>query len=227
MKNNILILVLTLCCSISAVAQKKTAPLFEFLQKNSDSTIVLSFAETWLGSSQATYIISKKGDTINLLTYKYKHYVAADNGVVATKALSKKIGRVNLEAATSPPDINSYLKLNYLSRDSLQLFWRSLITPKLWTISDDKTDGHGCPVVKGKFNSEIYDGGTLMFKLITKDAIKDLSFYSPNFYDEQCPGREGRIFILKVNSLFETYFNAAREHFGETMKHRYELRTHY
>jgi hypothetical protein len=38
--------------------------------------------------------------------------------------------------------------------------------------------------------------------LITKNATKRLDFYAPYIYEKQCPGRKGRVAIIKIATLF-------------------------
>ena len=88
----------------------------------------------------------------------------------------------------------------------------------IWQIKDDKQDGKGCPIIPGKENVNLYDGGGPIFRLITKNKSEELEFYAPNFFEKYCPGRKGRIVALALEKIFSDYFTAAGE--KEFGKHR-------
>jgi hypothetical protein len=66
--------------------------------------------------------------------------------------------------------------------------------------------GPGCPPIESKDgtirDTNIYDGGGIKLYLITKDAIKILDYYAPDYYEETCPGRADRIAVLNIAKLF-------------------------
>jgi len=76
----------------------------------------------------------------------------------------------------------------------------------LWNIVDDSVDGIGCPDGKGGNVNNLADGGEINLYLITKEKIKELQFYAPGFYEEQCPGRTGRRVILKLDKILKPIF---------------------
>jgi hypothetical protein len=225
----ILLLVMSFIFNVLDVhAQKhKSAPLFDSFQKNSDSTIILSHLQN-IYEYPDYFIVSKKGDTINMYTYRFRNLIEPPINVEVPKAFAKAIAHVNYMAIDQAPAINTLLKVMVVDKQILNMFWKDLINEKIWNIKDDVIEGEGCPVVKGKNVVEIFDGGGPLFKLITKERIKDLKFYSPVFYEAHCPGRSGRISAIKVQELFKTYFTrAGEEDFGKVKKLNYLFRNSY
>jgi len=222
------ILLLVMSFTFNAHAQRhKSAPLFDFFEKNSDSTIVLSHLQN-IYEYPDYFIVSKKGDTINMYTYRFRNLIETPINVEVPKAFAKAIARVNYMAIDQAPAINTLLKVMVVDKQILNMFWKDLINEQIWNIKDDAIEGEGCPVVKGKNVVEIFDGGGPLFKLITKERIKDLKFYSPVFYEAHCPGRSGRISAIKVQELFKTYFTrAGEEGFGKVKKLNYLFRNSY
>jgi len=207
------------------VAQhKKIPPLFSFLQDSADSTMVLSFTNNW-DSSYNFYILSKKGDTINMYTYRYQPPVKVLAGIDVPKRIAKRITKVNMSAYGAPPDVNAFFEVKVLAKDSLKSFWRQVLKADAWQMKDDSTDGEGCLVNKGNPSAQIFDGGGLSFYVITASEMKELKFYAPAFYEQHCPGRPGRISALKVSELFYSFFEAAGEkEIGKLRKFRYSFK---
>ncbi|MGO4875639.1 hypothetical protein ACEN2P_03480 [Pedobacter psychrotolerans] len=212
---------------VDVYAQKhQSAPLFDFFEKNADSTIVLSHLQN-IYEYPDYFIVSKKGDTINMYTYRYRNLIETPH-VDVPKAFAKAIARVNYTAIDQAPSINTLLKVMVVDKQSLTTFWKDLMNEQIWHIKDDAIDGEGCPIVKGKNPVQLFDGGGPLFKLITKDGIKDLKFYSSIFYEVHCPGRSGRISAIKIQELFKTYFTRAGEQdFGKVKKLHYLFRNSY
>jgi len=176
-------------------------PMHKFFQKHADSTFIISSANQY----DIEYrILSKAGDTISAYTYK-------SNTKLSPKL--KEIPKVFRDAFLKnngnliyfvPVDINIFFQPKYLNLDSLGQFWAKSSGLKMWRVNDDKIDGEGCDVKQPKY--AISDGGQIYLHLITKDNIKELFFYAPDYYNEKCPGRKGRKTILELNDLFNTYF---------------------
>ena len=57
----------------------------------------------------------------------------------------------------------------------------------------------------GSYNL-ISDGGDVHLYLLTKNEIKQLHFYAPDYYNEKCPGRKGRTTLLELMRLFDSNF---------------------
>lgn len=183
--------------------RKEITPIHEFLQKNADSTLILEYENNWLHITQYQ-VLSKKEDTIAI--YMYKPLPQIDKRIILPKAMSYKMYQRNfLNAFSIPVDINFYFNPKYLPKDSLKLFWKKIETLKPWTIKDDAVEGNGCPI-EDKNGVSISDGGGITLFLITKAEIKKLYFYAPDFFEEYCPGRKGRISIMKLSKLFTSYF---------------------
>jgi len=195
----------------------KSAPLYDFFQQHADSTIILSHLQT-IYEYPDYYIVSKTGDTINMYTYRYYAPVKTSGKVDVPKAIAQRVNKVNYEVMKGLPDINALFQVKVVSKDSLNLLWKAINREHIWQAKDDNVDGKGCPIIPGKDNVSLYDGGGPIFRLLTKEGSKELEFYAPNFFEEYCPGRKGRISALTVEKLFKDYFTAAGEKdFG---KHR-------
>ncbi|QDW23741.1 hypothetical protein [Pedobacter sp. KBS0701] len=176
-------------------------PMHKFFQKHADSTYIISSANQYHIEYQ---ILSKVGDTISTYTYK-------SNTKLGPKL--KEIPRAFREAFLKknanliyfiPVDINVFFQPKYLNLDSLKQFWTKSAKLKMWSVSDDKIDGEGCDLKQPGY--AISDGGQIYLHLITKDNIKELFFYAPDYYNEKCPGRKGRKAILELSDLFNSYF---------------------
>jgi len=207
------------------IAQHPTVPpLFSFLQNNADSTMVLSFTNNW-DSSYNFYILSKKGDTINMYTYRYQPPIKVVADVDIPESIAKRITKENISASGALPSLNAFFEVQVLAKDSLKSFWGQVIETHAWQMKDDSTDGQACPVKKGTRPDQIYDGGGLSFYVITASEMKELKFYAPAFYEEYCPGRPGRVSALKANELFRSFFEAAGvKEIGKSRKFRYSFK---
>ena len=83
------------------------APLFDFLQRTADSTIILSHLGI-IDQYPDYYLVSKTGDTVNRYTYRYKNLVQPSPMVMLPKAMNKLISHRNLMMMMKePPDVNA------------------------------------------------------------------------------------------------------------------------
>jgi hypothetical protein len=205
-----------------ANAQKtfKSAPLFDFFKTYADSTIVLTHLQN-VYEYPDYFIVSKSGDTINMYTYRFRNLIEPGK-VDVPRAIARVIGHTNYLAMQQAPDINTLFEVKVVDKHTLNQLWIELMRESIWKIKDDSIDGEGCPIKKDQQPDEIFDAGGPLFKLITKESVKDLKFYAPNFYEEHCPGRAGRISALKIQEIFKRYFTSAGEKdFGILKKLRY------
>lgn len=196
--------------TVSSSAQTpKLSPLRQFLQQDSDTTIVFQYTTNWIGPSAFyAHFLSKKGDRLQL--YAYRDFIRG--GSPDSVSNKQQLGPRN-EIILVPESRNRYLNPLRVSPAQLELLWSNLMAQKPWQIRDDKVDGEGCPeklrITKNSIEDlNIYDGGGIKCMLITKDQIKALDFYAPDFYEKQCPGRAGRIAILKISALFDPIIQA-------------------
>lgn len=176
-----------------------------FLQKNADSTILFERMNYKINRPEF-FIISKVGDTVSI--YHYQQLKEIDKRILLPKAIRYKLYKRNrLDYLSEPIDINIYFNPIYLNRDSITIFWQSLLKQQPWQINDDSIDGESCPNAKNGYDRNIYDGGSISLYLITKNNIKRLYFYAPQYYEKEvCPGRKGRQAIIAIEKLFKTYF---------------------
>jgi hypothetical protein len=194
---------------LNIYAQKSgITAMHKFMQLNSDTTVILEFKTNWLGIGPEYYLLSKKDDTISCYTYKE---LRKPIRALIPEKISWAIFKYNTNnIASVAVDINIHFNPFEIKRDSVLKFWKDVTALNPFLIKDDLIDGDGCPPIKNKdgstHNSIVYDGGEVKIYLITKDKIKELNFYAPDFYEKICPGREGRVAILKMVKLFKDKF---------------------
>ena len=195
--------------SVTVYAQKdlKSSPLFKFLKRNADTTIVFHYENTW-GIPPKYMILSKKGDTLSAFTYNVVDNI--EKRAVMPHNFRYKLYEVSLlKFDKGPAAINEFFHPKYLSVDSIQYLWSLIVLQNPWKVMDDRVDGSGCPFVKGGRQGAIRDGTTYVLDLITKNRILNLKFYAPYYYEKEvCPGRDGRQRILIIDKLFQNYFGS-------------------
>ncbi len=204
------LLFVVLLCSTCFVtfAQKEDKPnaLQLFLQANADSTIIFQQSSNWFPQSPY-YILSKKADTIT--AYTYKALPKLDKRIKLPRSIGLKIRHRNSIAVNLVPiDVNMYFQPIYFSPKKLLNLWKNIGKETPWQLADDSVDGHACIDSQGnRTGNYIYDGGGINLYLITKNEIKKLDYYAPQFFEKVCPGRKGRISILKIEHLFDKHFD--------------------
>lgn len=102
---------------------------------------------------------------------------------------------------TNRANINMRFSPQRIKKSDAIKFWSQILTLKPWKI-DDNEDQQYCPDKTIK----LFDGGSVSLVLITQTAIKKLIFYSPEFYEEKCPGNANRQAVIKIKKLFGNYF---------------------
>lgn len=186
----------------SAVQLVGVTPMHEFLQENTDSTIVFHINAN-VTHIPEWFILSKKGDT--LTAYHYHSFTAYDSRIRLPQAVALKLKKRVVKIYYPTVDINEFFNPIYMEQDTIARFWQNITKLKPWQIKDDVAEGIGCPVVKGKARAEIFDADGITVHLMTKKQIKTLYFYAPEFYQRECP-RKGRKEVLELQSLFLSYF---------------------
>lgn len=153
--------------------------LNRFLQTRFDSCIVYQSYSNWIYPQQF-FIIGK--NKANVLYYTYKP---------------------PLDDTTSISINNKYLRIHKpkISND----YWQQLIISNIWT-----TEHYIKRELKIKKDSlittySIFDGGEHDFYFITKDQIRRLYFYAPEFYNEHAPDKKLPN-ALKAIKLFRNIF---------------------
>ena len=208
MKNKfsaIVLLFLVIGKLLSAQENKKVIPqLYKYLQNNTDSTIILTYEQV-PNYPVTHFILSKKSDIITLYLYGSPYDRRGMNSI--PREIRNFFQKRDLEINRLQIDTNAYFNVKYIGSDKAKQLWGRAIKFKPWQILDDSVDGEGCPLKTNEGDYGIYDGGSVRMFLITNDAIKQLQFYAPAFYNEKCPGRQGRITILKIEKLFKKYFD--------------------
>jgi len=208
MKNTLYLLIALTFIQNITLAQRNDPiqPMHKFMQANADSTLVFEFTTNWF-STPAYYLLSKQGS--NISTYTYKNFVKMKSPLGFPKEMAAALMKNQLKILDEPVDINVYFNPYTLPNTEKQKFWDDITTLKPWTLKDDAVEGTGCPLTKvgsETITYAIYDAGGARLYLITKDQIKILNFYAPEYYEKHCPGRPGRAAINKISKLFVTNF---------------------
>ncbi|RZK76022.1 MAG: hypothetical protein EOO92_15235 [Pedobacter sp.] len=180
------------------------------MQKNTDSTLVLEFTSNWVGPPNL-YIISKTAGLHNVFTYRS----IAENrfGPIYLPSGIKAEMRSgsNRRIYSTTPSINEFFQPYPMKDKDVRILWSKMNAHKPWLLTDDSTNGEGCPTRKTEitkngdtivYDGRMYDGGGIRLYLITKDKVRFLDYYAPDYYEKECPGRKDRIAILTIGSLF-------------------------
>jgi hypothetical protein len=190
----------------TAVNRDGITPMHEFLRENADTTIIFRYTSNWIRLPE-WFILSKKGDT--LTAYSYQPHPFFDPRIELPEAMALKLKKRIVRIRSVSVDINDYFNPVYLDHDTIITFWRNVTLLNPWRIKDDAQEGTGCPVVKGKQRNYIFDAGGISVDLITKNEIRNISFYAPDFYQKECP-RKGRAAILELEKYFLAHFSPFR-----------------
>ncbi|WP_222535725.1 hypothetical protein [Pedobacter polysacchareus] len=208
MKYRLLLFIAFLSFQISAFGQtKKVQPLHQLMQVNADSTLVLEFTNSWF-HFPAYYLLSKKDNIISCYTYELTEKPGAFGPTPAK--ISEAMFKLQMKILSEPMDINNFFR-SYLGKlEERKQFWNEVSALRPWQLKDDAMEGDRCPAAPHTSAERaapvVYDGGGIQLYLITKSEIKMLDFDAPQFYEENCPGRPGRIAINKIASLFKGHF---------------------
>lgn len=89
------------------------------------------------------------------------------------------------------------VKLN-LTDTSLDLIWKTFMQNELFSIRDEKDIANFCAVKYHIYNSYTYE-----FMILSKDRMKILSYYNPEYYDEACFGMAERRKIINSVSVIQ------------------------
>ena len=205
MKNTLYLLIALTFIQNITLAQRKNPiqPMHKFMQANADSTLVFEFTTNWF-STPAYYLLSKQGS--NISTYTYKNFVNMKSLSGLPKEIAAALIKNQVKIIDEPVDINVYFNPYTIPNTKKQKFWNDVAILKPWTLKDDAVEGTGCPPTKVGSTYTISDGGGIQLYLITKDQIKILDFYAPEYYEKHSPGRPGRAAINKISKLFVTNF---------------------
>lgn len=210
MMKTTLTLLLCLLFGITVHAQLEKSPLFAFLQKEADSTLVITHSSAWGGPIQLK-LLSKKADTISMYTYKYDRSLHIGKIKMIPKAVQNKLLSVFIDESIKIMDPylvapNLLFKPQNISLDSVQRCWQLMMESKIWTASNEKEIG--CPHKTNTVIDFIDDGHSIVYYRITKDKIEKLDFYEPEYFENEkrCPGNPNRIAAIKAQELFNQYF---------------------
>lgn len=201
LKFSFLILFISLFPFVNSQAQRRDiTPLHKFMQLHADTTFMLELPSGWVEPPHYR-LFSKKGDTVTAYIYE----VFYKKGIPMPRSIRNKLSKVNGYNPRDTVDVNKFFRPVPMRSRYQGKLWPILMEEQPWSILDDKIEGTGCPK-SGKTDHLIYDGGTINLYLITAKEIKLLSFYAPDFYEQHCPGRKGRKFILKIKDIFDDFF---------------------
>jgi len=171
------------------------------MQVNTDTAFVLQHESGRLEPPQY-WVLSKKGDTVN--AYKYgSSYI---RNVLQPQAIRRKLLKTHEPQDIYDVGINRFFNVVAIEKNEVNRIWKTVMAEQPWNITDDSTDGYGCPPVSKGEKTDVFDAGTIKLFLITPKEIKTLKFYAPVFYEKECPGRKGRQAIHKIDQVFKDIF---------------------
>lgn len=197
---------------LRAQSVQKADSLFLRLQKHTDSTIIIEHQSNWL-QSKKYYIISKKSDTLNVFTYRDVTAFDSRTGIISGIKQEMR-GKDRHKILRLAPDINEFFHFYSMRKDTVKRFWNRLMSLKPSSLKDDSVFGKGCPPIPPKIDENgnkviidrnVYDGGSFLIFLITKDKIKTLHYYAPDYYYERCPEIKYRLSALQIANIFAEY----------------------
>lgn len=201
--NFVLLSFILLGNSVSAQENKKIIPpLYNYLQNNADSTIILTYEQNFLYPA-VHFILSKKSDLVTLYLYDSPYDRRGQDAI--PRNVRSFFQKRDIEINRLKVDTNSYFNAKYVKPKKALELWRKTMSYQPWQIKDDAIEGEGCAKSEKK-DYDIYDGGSISLYLITNSGIKRLYFYAPEFYNKKCPKRNGRKSILAIERLFKLYF---------------------
>ena len=176
-------------------------PLDSFLRKQADTTLV--FQLNMGGTIEPPiHYLSKKGDTITL----YRHGINFKYNVLIPSAIRDKIYIAQRDWEISKDNtitLNRFFNVLDVPQNELRLLWKNIMALKPGNMRDDKVDGFGCPLNKEVY--DLYDGGGIIFDILTRSEVQHFYFYAPSYYLEKCPERESRKTILAIQTLLTPY----------------------
>jgi hypothetical protein len=181
-------------------AQKKPdeIPLLKYLQANFDSSVIMHVYSTW-GYEPNYSIICKTGN--GLAYFTYKNPFANFSARAYPDELSKKFFKLSWAYKSIIPDTNRYF-LPISNRFTYQNdLWQTIQKNNCWHIKDSRETEQ-----LGSCRFDISDGSEYSFYLITKQDIKELYFYEPFYFEEHCPGNNGRKQIINIINSFRKMF---------------------
>lgn len=202
------ILCLCFCIfSISAQAQWRvridSCPLFTFLQKNFDSTVVYSPPVFSNMNKQCLWIVCKKE---NELTYFiYENLYKVDSYKIYPERLKNKFFRLDTAYRRTLPDTNIYFHPFVAEFQKIKEPWNTITTNNLWSLNNDYVDK-----VCYEYNY-LMDYTFNAFYRITKTKIDGLSF-GPIQLDKNCTSKPEEIMkalniIVSFKSVFDKTYN--------------------
>lgn len=183
---------------------KKEDPLYVYLRGQADSTLILRYTGGWNSGTPHFTILAKKGDSISFC--EYVGYLGLGNREITNSpVIQKKFRKLRWVLITKvTPKMKEYFAVYPVGGAAKSILWKGILSADPWGIADDKVEGYGCPVNKDKNYPIIHDADGHNLTLITKNEIRGLDFYAPGFYEKHCPGRKGRVAMVKIVTLFTT-----------------------
>ena len=163
---------LLICLSLtftgkSSAQSKGVTPMHNFLQKYSDSTIILEY-NTQSYDPNYYFILTKKGDTVN--SFRYLAKMKLEQGLMP-KDMKIIISMEKFKNFDAPAAINSYFNVVNLNQDTLKSIWIKAVKLNAWKIIEDNS----VPICNdGKKVPAIMDCGDLMIHLLLKRKLKHL-----------------------------------------------------
>jgi hypothetical protein len=184
--------------------------LFNFFQKNADTTVILWDDPFVQKFNPYLKIVSKKQDTIAIYNYRFdlvfgKPQLPKNFDDTLSKIHPYVTRGIEFKKFKSL-NVNEFLKPVLSNRKQLTNFWKFLNDLKPWQIPSELPNSSPCPKNDLGFSPKVLDGGPLHIILITKEEVKIITYDSPQAYDKLCPSNIGRAAVVEIDKLFGRHF---------------------
>ncbi|MFC0316952.1 hypothetical protein [Olivibacter oleidegradans] len=198
-----------ICQTHIAKANDRINELDSIFRLHADSTIIFTGSIPFGTAPENILIISKKGDTISLFSYRYAmREIPSYEGV--PRSLADYISRTKYSRRGSV--VGPFFEVHPISEKKGKKLWSALMQHHPWQLKDNAMLGTGCPV-KPKVTKD-KDGNTIEeyrgrnmeshsynVRLITKTDSKKLSYFAPEDLQKECPPEEDRQHIISIKRL--------------------------
>lgn len=194
----LLVFLLLYAASSSAQQHKKLedSPLIKFLQREFDSVLIHHRHGAWYFAPHFEIAVRFENKT-TFYTYK-SPYLSHPRG--ASKTVSNYFIERQIQFGNTVPDTNNYFLRVNLNKENTYAFWLSASNAGAWKLQNFRDS---C-----RF-TDVYDDDSQMFILITKQAIRSVNYYAPEFYETCAPGHPMRQKALTVLDVFRKSFTSA------------------
>ncbi|MFC6102814.1 hypothetical protein [Olivibacter domesticus] len=203
------------CLKTNAVELQNTDELEKLFKRYADSTLIFRGTIPLADAPENLFIMSKKGDTVNLFTY---HYYQGDIPRYPESPDSLAAYITKEKYTQDGISVDPFFEVSEITQEQSKKLWNALMKQEPWQLEDDAVYGSDCSVTpkvstdtKGNTVEE-YKGRNIgshsyFVTLITKEDTKQLSYYAPEDLEKVCPPKDGRKRVIKIKELILKYFS--------------------